>query len=52
MLQRNLLYTALTRARKLAIFVGSKKALHFAIKNVKSDERQSGLLERLRKQLA
>lgn len=51
MLQRNLMYTALTRARKLAIFVGSKKALNFAIKNAKSEQRQSALLERLQKQL-
>jgi exodeoxyribonuclease V alpha subunit len=47
MLQRNLFYTGLTRARKLAFFVGSKKALHYAVNNSKSLERQSRLLERL-----
>ena len=47
MLQRNLVYTALTRARKLAIFVGSRKALAIAIKQVDSLERQTRLAERL-----
>ena len=33
MLQRNLLYTAITRARKLVVLVGSKKAIAMAVKN-------------------
>lgn len=47
MLQRNLFYTGLTRARKLAYFVGSRRALQFATNNNKSLERQSRLVQRL-----
>lgn len=47
MLQRNLLYTALTRAKKLAIFIGEKKALAIAIKNDKVAKRYTKLAERL-----
>jgi len=39
MLQKNLLYTALTRAKKLCIFIGEKRAIHIALKNTKSSER-------------
>lgn len=48
MLQRNLIYTGLTRARKLCILVGQKKALWMAIKNNKASQRNtrlSGLLK-------
>lgn len=48
MLQRNLLYTALTRARRLAIVVGSRKALAVAVKTQTAAERNSRLAERLR----
>ena len=41
MLQRNLFYTALTRAKKLSMIVGSAKALHIAIKNDKPVKRNS-----------
>lgn len=47
MLQRNLVYTALTRARKIAIFIGSKSALQHAIRTTTSLERQTGLKQRL-----
>lgn len=47
MLQRNLVYTGLTRARKLAIFIGSKKALNFAVNNNISVSRQTNLARRL-----
>ncbi len=47
MLQRNLFYTALTRARKLSIVVGSAKALHIAIKNDKPVNRNGRLREKL-----
>ena len=47
MLQRNLLYTAITRAKKLVVVVGSKKALAMAIRNNKMDRRFSLLKERL-----
>ena len=48
MLQRNLLYTAITRARQLVVLVGTRKALHIAVSNNKVAERHSGLLARLR----
>lgn len=47
MLQKNLIYTALTRAKKLAILIGSKKAFNYAISQQKSHERQSLLKYRL-----
>jgi len=47
MLQRNLLYTAVTRARKLVVIVGSKKALAIAIKNNRIQSRFTLLKERL-----
>jgi len=39
LLQRNLIYTAITRAKKLCIFIGQTKAIAMAIKNNKSAER-------------
>ena len=48
MLQRNLLYTAITRGRKLVVIVGSSKALAMAIANDKPRLRYSGLCERLK----
>ena len=47
MLKRNLLYTAVTRGKKLVVVVGSKKALHLAVRNATMTERFSGLKERL-----
>lgn len=47
LLQRNLLYTGITRARKLAVLVGSKKALAIAVRNNKAEERYSYLGGRL-----
>jgi len=43
LLQRNLLYTAITRATKLVILVGTKKALAIALKNNKPRKRLTGL---------
>ena len=43
MLFRNLMYTGLTRAKKLAVFVGSRKALAMAVNNDKMLIRQTGL---------
>ena len=48
MLQRNLLYTAITRAKKLCVLVGARKAIGIAVKNAKVAERWSGLAGRLR----
>jgi len=47
MLQRNLFYTALTRAKKLSVIVGSFKALYIAIKNDKPVKRNSLVKEKL-----
>lgn len=47
MLQRNLLYTAITRAQKLVVLIGSKQALAIALKNKKPQMRRSGLINRL-----
>ncbi len=47
MLQRNLFYTAMTRARKLAVIVGSKKALAIAVRNNQIQKRFTLLRERL-----
>lgn len=48
LLQRNLLYTAVTRAKKLVVLVGTRKAIWIAVKNDKVSERHSGLSVRLR----
>jgi len=48
MLQRNLLYTCVTRAKKVFILIGSKKAIAMAIKSNKSIKRSTMLSERLR----
>jgi exodeoxyribonuclease V alpha subunit len=47
MLQRNLLYTAITRAKKLLIIVGNNKAVHLAIRNNKIKNRYTMLKNRL-----
>ena len=47
MLQRNLLYTAITRAKKLVVLVGTRQAVGIAVQNNKVTERYSGLATRL-----
>jgi exodeoxyribonuclease V alpha subunit len=47
MLQRNLLYTAVTRAKKLCVLVGSKRAIGIAVRNNKVSQRYSALEWRL-----
>jgi exodeoxyribonuclease V alpha subunit len=47
MLQRNLLYTAMTRGKKLVILIGTQKALSIALNNAKPQQRLSRLTERL-----
>ena len=49
MLSRNLFYTGLTRAKKLALIVGSEKAVAIAVKQVKQQQRYTKLKERLEK---
>lgn len=47
MLQRNLVYTAITRAKEMAVLVGTRRALGIAIGNNAIEERYSALAERL-----
>ena len=47
MLQRNLLYTGITRGKKLVVIVGTKKALAIAVKNDNTRKRWTRLAERL-----
>jgi exodeoxyribonuclease V alpha subunit len=48
MLKRNLLYTAITRAKKLCVIIGTKRALQRAINTLDGTSRQTGLLSRIR----
>jgi exodeoxyribonuclease V alpha subunit len=48
MLQRNLFYTAVTRAKKVVVLVGSRRAMGMAVHNNKTSKRFSGLASRLR----
>ena len=50
MLQRSLLYTAVTRARKFAVLVGTRKAMGLAVSRADSRERVTTLKERLQSQ--
>lgn len=52
MLQRNLIYTGITRAKKICVLIGSKKALSFAIRNMSVLKRNSKLKERLNPEMA
>ena len=47
MLARNLIYTGITRGKKLVVLVGSKKALFLAVRNDKTAKRYTRLRERL-----
>ncbi|MEJ3750283.1 ATP-dependent RecD-like DNA helicase [Actinomycetes bacterium KLBMP 9797] len=47
MLQRNLLYTAVTRAKKLVVLVGSRKALAIAVRTAGTGRRHTALTHRL-----
>ncbi len=51
MLQRNLIYTAITRGKKLVIIIGESKALYIAIKNKSALNRFTTLTYRLTKSL-
>jgi exodeoxyribonuclease V alpha subunit len=48
LLERNLIYTRITRARKFLVVVGQKKALGLAVRNDQSRKRYSGLLSSLK----
>ena len=51
LLQRNLLYTGVTRGRRLVLIIGQRKALGMAVRNHKVESRYSGLLARLRSEV-
>jgi exodeoxyribonuclease V alpha subunit len=48
MLQRNLVYTGVTRGKQLVVLIGQRKALGLAVSNNRTERRYSGLLARLR----
>jgi len=52
LLQRNLLYTAITRGKRLVLVVGSSRAVHIAIQANQVRERRTSLRERLHHPLA
>lgn len=47
LMNKNLLYTAITRAKQLVVVVGSKRALNYMVSNTKSMKRYSSLKERI-----
>jgi exodeoxyribonuclease V alpha subunit len=47
LLQRNLVYTGITRGKKLVVLIGQRKALAMSVRNNKTENRFSGLLARL-----
>jgi len=49
LLTRNLLYTGITRAKKLLIIIGSERVVNYMIQNVDSKKRNTGLEYKLRK---
>jgi exodeoxyribonuclease V alpha subunit len=48
LLQRNLIYTGITRGKKLVVLIGQKKAMGIAVRNDRPQRRYSGLLASLR----
>jgi exodeoxyribonuclease V alpha subunit len=48
LLQRNLIYTGITRAKRLLVVVGQRKALGLAVRNDQARKRYSGLLSSLK----
>ena len=48
LLQRNLIYTGVTRGKSMVVLIGQKKALETAVRNRKSVQRFSALVQRLR----
>ena len=51
MLQRNLIYTGITRAKKICVLIGSTKALAYAIHNQTVSKRNTRLQERLKEMI-
>ncbi len=51
MLQRNILYTAITRGRRLVVLVGTRRALAIAVKNDRIESRFTQLASRIRSRI-
>ena len=51
LLTRNLLYTGMTRAKKMLIVIGSSKIVDFMVQNAEIKKRNTGLEEKLKKLL-
>ena len=49
MLQRNLIYTGITRAKKMIVLVGTPKAVAYSVKHLTVNRRNTRLKERLKK---
>ena len=47
LLQRNLVYTGITRGKRLVVLIGQRKALAMAVRNHRTENRWSGLRARL-----
>ena len=48
LLTRNLLYTGMTRAKKMLIVIGNSKLIDFMVKNSENRKRNTGLKEKLK----
>lgn len=48
LLTRNLLYTGITRAKKMLIIIGGEKTIEFMLQNIDSKKRNTGLEFKLR----
>lgn len=46
-MQRNLVYTGISRGKRLVVVIGLRRALGIAVKNSRTEQRFSGLLARL-----
>ncbi len=51
MLQRNLLYTGITRAKKILVLVGTRRALQVAVQTITTTKRNTSLKERIKKNI-
>ncbi|MBR0485050.1 MAG: hypothetical protein IJJ69_09770 [Oscillospiraceae bacterium] len=48
MLQRNLIYTRITRAKRMLVFVGTKKAIAYSVKHITVTKRNTKLKKQLK----
>jgi len=51
MLQRNLIYTGITRAKNMLVLIGTKKAVAYAVKNMTVNNRNTRLKNRMQKEI-